>query len=280
MSRRLYFDMETSYNLVASFQIGRKVFLGPESIVKERAVICIAYKWENDTRVYTFQWDRNQCDKAMLAKFVKIAQQADEIVAHNGDRFDLRWLRTRCAFHRIPCPPDFTSIDTLKLARAGFNFNSNKLDYIGKFLGVGQKVVTERGLWDKVILHNDPKALKSMVAYCQQDVLLLQRVHAEIVPYTKHRTHRWMDEGATRIDCPECGSSNGKSHKRRISASGQKSLQVQCQGCGKYYLVPEVVWDRVKKKQADEVARAKVDNLKKLEAAARINRSLNENARR
>lgn len=280
MSRRLYFDMETSYNLVASFQIGRKVFIAPENIVKERAVICIAYKWENDPTVYTFAWDRRQCDKAMLSKFVKIANQADEIVAHNGDRFDLRWLRTRCAFHRIPCPPDFTTIDTLKLARAGFNFNSNKLDYIGKFLGVGQKAVTERGLWDKVILNNDARALKSMVEYCQEDVRLLQRVHSELIPYTAPKTHRAMHNDGNRIDCPECRSESTRINQYRTSASGVKMAQLQCNDCGKYFKIPRATYDRLMKgvEEDKNKATAKVNNA--IEAALRVNRSLNENKRR
>ena len=277
MSRRLYFDMETSFNIVATFQIGRKMFIGPESIIKERAVICIAYKWENDPRVYTFQWDRDQCDKAMLAKFVKVAEQADELVAHNGDRFDIRWLRTRCLFHRIPCMPDFVSVDTLKLARSGFNFNSNKLDYIGKFLGVGRKM-DAGGIesWKAVILNNDRKALNHMVAYCQQDVELLQRVHAELIPYTKAKTHRGMLNGGARIDCPECGSTEYKINQHRITGAGVRVVQLQCKDCGKFHNVPDTTFKANVEKRKDEVVKVK----ERLETAARINRSLNENTRR
>jgi DNA polymerase elongation subunit (family B) len=277
MSRRLYFDMETSFNIVATFQIGRKMFIGPESIIKERAVICIAYKWENDPRVYTFHWDNNQCDKAMLAKFVKVAEQADELVAHNGDRFDIRWLRTRCLFHRIPCMPDFVSIDTLKLARAGFNFNSNKLDYIGGYLGVGRKMdAVGIEAWKTVILKNDRKALSHMVAYCQQDVELLQRVHTELIPYTKHKTHRAALHGGERVDCPECGSVNSRINQNRISGAGVQYLQLQCNDCGKYHNVPKVAFDRVTKERKDVVAKAK----ERIETAAKVSRALNENKRR
>lgn len=277
MSRRLYFDIETSPNVVLSFRVGRDLHIDHDNIVKERAIICIAYKWENDPRVYSFAWDKNQCDKAMLAKFVKVASQADEIVGHNGDRFDIKWLRTRCLYHRIPCMPDFVSIDTLKLSRSGFNFNSNRLDYIGKFLGVGRKIDTGGfKLWKAITLDNDRKALKSMVDYCEQDVNLLQRVHAELIPYTKHKTHRAMLNGGARIDCPECGSSDYKINQHRITGAGVRVVQLQCKSCGKFHNVPDTTFNAAVNKRKDEVGKAK----ERLETAARINRSLSENARR
>jgi DNA polymerase elongation subunit (family B) len=44
-------------------------------------------------------WDKKQSDKAMIKAFLKVMAQADEIVAHNGDKFDLKWLRTRALLH-------------------------------------------------------------------------------------------------------------------------------------------------------------------------------------
>ena len=276
MSRRLYFDLETSPNIVLSFRVGRDLHIDHDNIVKERAVICIAYKWENDPRIYSFAWDKSQCDKAMLAKFVKIANQADEIVGHNGDRFDIRWLRTRCLFHRIPCMPEFTSIDTLKLARSGFNFNSNRLDYIGKFLGVGRKKDTGGfGLWKSVTLDNDRKALKSMVDYCERDVELWQRVHAELIPYTKNRTHRGVFGGRTKADCPECTSENTVINKRRISAAGVPHIVMQCKDCGKYFKVSETA----KRKVDEDRRKDKARDMLRIETGQAVNRAINENLR-
>ena len=38
-----------------------------------------------------------------LLTLLKIANQADEIIGHNGDRFDIKKVRTRCIYHRVPC---------------------------------------------------------------------------------------------------------------------------------------------------------------------------------
>jgi DNA polymerase III epsilon subunit-like protein len=82
----------------------------------------------------------------MIKAFLKVMAQADEIVAHNGDRFDLKWLRTRALLHGLDVMPSPKTIDTLKWAKRYFNFNSNKLDYIAKYLGVGQKMGADVGV--------------------------------------------------------------------------------------------------------------------------------------
>ena len=124
--KRLFFDLEVSANVVFSWRIGRDVSLSPDDIIKERAIICACYKWEGDDKVYSLEWNKGD-DKDLLLKFSKVINSADEVITQNGDAFDIKWLRARCIYHDIPVSPKFNSIDTLKMARAGFKFNSNKL---------------------------------------------------------------------------------------------------------------------------------------------------------
>jgi hypothetical protein len=46
--RRLFWDIEVTPNLVWSWRVGFKINLSHENIVKERKVICIAFKWEGE----------------------------------------------------------------------------------------------------------------------------------------------------------------------------------------------------------------------------------------
>lgn len=119
----------------------------------------------------------------MLVKFAKIANSADEIIAQNGDNFDIKWLRTRCLYHRISVSPKFNTIDTLKMARQGFRFNANRLDYMGKFMGFGGKIHTDYDMWKDILLKNDQKAMALMVAYCKEDVVLLEKVYNTLQDY-------------------------------------------------------------------------------------------------
>ncbi len=178
----LYFDLEVSANIVFSWRIGRDVALTPDNIIQERAIICVSYKWAHEDEVQSISWNKGD-DKQLLEKFAKIIDSADIVVTQNGDSFDIKWLRARCIYHGIPVSPKFNSIDTLKMARAGFKFNSNKLDYLGQYLGLGKKLDTGYGLWKDITLNNDKEAMKKMVSYCEQDVLLLEKVHQKLKAY-------------------------------------------------------------------------------------------------
>lgn len=234
MIKRLFFDIEVSPNIGFFWNPGYNITLDYNNIIHERAVICACYKWEHENKVHSLVWDKNKNDKQLLEKMVAVMLQADQIVAHNGDNFDQAWIRTRCLFHGIPIPPAFVSVDTLKEARNRFRFNSNRLDYIGKFLGLGKK--TETGgfdLWKKITLKNDKKALKEMVDYCKNDVLLLESIFKKMNPYIKSNLHVSGDKCA----CPECNSH--KVHKQgfRTTATGTKYIRYRCADCGKWYQV-------------------------------------------
>lgn len=91
--KRLFYDIETSFNIIADFSCGYNKIIRPNQIIKERQIICISYKWEDEYEVHSLDWGKRQCDKALLKKFVKVIGEADELVAHNGDRFDIKWIK-------------------------------------------------------------------------------------------------------------------------------------------------------------------------------------------
>ena len=231
--RRLFFDIETSPNIGFFWQPGHKINIGHENIIHERAIICICYKWSDQNKVYHLQWDAKQNDKKMLVDFIKVANQADELVGHNGDNFDLKWIRTRCYFHDIDMMPSFKTIDTLKEARKGFRFNSNRLDYISKFGGSTGKIGTSFSLWKDIVLKKCDKSLRYMVKYCKKDVIELETVFNKMNKYIKPKT----SITTCKSDCPECGSENVRNVRITTSASGVKKHQFQCLECYKHFTV-------------------------------------------
>jgi len=245
--KRLFFDIETSPNVGLFWSSGYKLNIPCTNIIKERAIICISYKWAGDDKIYSLTWDNKQNDKSMLEKFIPIANEADELVAHNGDRFDLPWIRTRCLFHRIPMFPSYTSIDTLIQSRARFRFNNNSLDYIANFLGLGGKLPTGFDLWKKIVLNNDKKALNEMMVYCENDVILLEKVYNTMANYFPHKTHYGPMLGEGKSSCPECGSSNLRFNRRTFTASGIERIQLECNDCGKYNTVSAKIWSSISK---------------------------------
>lgn len=235
--KRLFFDIETSFNIVSSWSVGPKINLSPDNIIHERAIITICYKWEHESRVHSLTWNKGN-DKKMLLEFAKIMHSADEVLGHNGDAFDIRWVRTRCIYHGIPLFPDFQSVDTLKLSRRGFKFNSNKLNYIAQFLGIGKKAETGGlQLWKDIVLKNSTSAMKKMVDYCKKDVLLLEKVYQKLSPYIIHKTHIGVVLGKSKHSCPGCGGTHTISNGQRIMSSGLKKQRLHCQDCGSYFTI-------------------------------------------
>ena len=233
--KRLFFDIETAPNICLVFQTGHKINIDSGNIIKERAIICICWKWEDSKEVFEAHWDAKQNDKTLLQKFIKVANEADELVGHNGDRFDLAWIRTRCLYHGIDIFPKYITIDTLKVARQSFKFNSNKLNYIADFLGLGQKIKTDFSLWKNIVLHKDKKAMENMIKYCKKDVELLEKVFKVLNNHIPAKTHFGVVFNQDRGSCPECGSNHITRSKKMVRASGIRVIQMRCCTCGKHH---------------------------------------------
>jgi len=250
MTKRLFYDIETSPNIGLFWQPGYKVRITHDNIIQERAIICICWKWEGQKTVHYSKWDKGD-DKDCLEKFMKVALNADELIGHNGDNFDEKWIRTRCLKHGIECPPKFGSLDTLKKARQHFRFNSNRLDYIGKFLGLGGKIETTYGLWKDILLNNCSKAMNDMVKYCKKDVVLLEQVYHKLQPYINDNTHVGEAMGMGRYSCPSCGCDKPHYNRMLITKAGMRRHTLRCGDCKKYYTVSNAVW--MQKLEADHL---------------------------
>ncbi len=136
----------------------------------------------------------------------KLINEADIIVAHNLDGFDLKRANTRFLKHNLPHPDYYRKIDTLKVVRQNFKISSNKLDYVCKFLGLDTKINTGGfELWKKCY-DGDKEALSKMNEYCNNDVKILENVYLELRPYIKNHPRIELEDGK----CPNCGSDNLK----------------------------------------------------------------------
>src|SRR5688572_10991990 len=178
--RILVYDIETSLELVTVFGLKYNDFIPPENIYSERHLVSICWKWLGEKTIHSvsllddpkrFAKDPHD-DRHICEVFHKVLDEADVIIAHNGDAFDYKYLQTRFLYHNMSVTPPQASIDTYKIAKQRFLFNSNKLDYLGKFLGLGGKRPTPKGLWLDV-LNGSKKAIKTMVEYNKRDVTLL-----------------------------------------------------------------------------------------------------------
>ena len=234
----LFWDLETSLQLAAIFQLAHNDWIDPSSLVTERYIICASWKWAGEDKVHSisvtdfkkaFEKDPHN-DKHVVAKLHEVLSEADVIVHHNGDSFDKRYLDTRILFHNLPALPPITSIDTYKVAKSKLLFNSNKLDYVAKYLGVGGKKSTTPGLWMK-ILNGEKKAHQEMVDYNKHDVVILEKVYKKLMPYIQNHVTR---EIYGQIGCPRCGSKKVQSRgfHRAVTKTYRRYC---CNTCGGWF---------------------------------------------
>jgi DNA polymerase III epsilon subunit-like protein len=237
-AKTVLYDLETTHNLAAVFRLANEDYIPPENIVAERYIVCASWKVLGESKIHSVStldnrklFKKDPSNDAHVCEVLHdVLAEADVIVAHNGDRYDLKFAETRMLFHGIDPLPPITSIDTLKVAKDRFLFNSNKLDYLGNFLGVGRKKHTTAGLWLEVLRGNE-EAIEEMIGYNKQDVALLERVFQKLQPYMKdHLNRELLSEGG----CPRCGSKKVQSrgvHK----AISRTYRRFQCKGCGGWF---------------------------------------------
>lgn len=235
--KRLFIDIETSPNVVLSWRVGYKIRIDPDNILKERAIICGCWKWQHEKAVHGITWDKEQNDKPVVDKFVELMSEADEVVAQNGDNFDIPWLKTRFLFHGGQSLPRIKTVDTLQWAKRNLYFNSNKLDYMAGYLGIGRKIHTEFGLWKEIVLNQNQKSLEKMMVYCKQDIILLQKVWERLQLLVAPKTHNAVLLNGEKWQCPRCASDNVITSKKKVTAAGTIQHQMQCKKCGGFFTV-------------------------------------------
>lgn len=234
-ARILIYDIETSPNIGWFWRAGYKQTITPEQILEERKVICVSYKWHGEDEVYNLTWDNDKDDRFLIEQFVEVLNEADLIVAHNGDNFDLKWLRTRALVHGIPMLPNYKQADTLKIAKRKLYANSNKLDYLLKLFGLDQKKKLGREVWLKIFLFNDKEAMTEMLDYCDRDVTALEQLY-DILKYTENpMLHAGVQKELVKQTSPITGSVNIEHVKKVTTNRGTVKHIMQDKDTKRYF---------------------------------------------
>ncbi len=110
-------------------------------------VLSFAYKWLDSLGVtvrglpdYEGYKPGASDDKKLMSDLWELLNAADIVVAHNGDSFDIKKSNARFLAHNLSPPATYKTFDTLKMAKKHFRFDSNRLNDLGKSLGIGTKV--------------------------------------------------------------------------------------------------------------------------------------------
>jgi DNA polymerase elongation subunit (family B) len=231
-ARILLFDIETTPNI--SYTWGRY----EQNVIAVKTdwrILCVAYKWLGSSGVHFLTTQNKKDDKELCESLHKLLQQSDVVVAHNGDEFDVKKSKARFLVHGLKPIKHLATVDTKKVAKSAFRFDSNKLDDLGATLKLGRKKKhTGFDLW-LGCMKDDPASWRLMEKYNRQDVILLERVYLKLRPWMK--THPSISALDGRKDCPKCGSSHVHSEGVRANST-TLSRQMHCISCNGWYLIP------------------------------------------
>lgn len=202
-------------------------------------MLSFAYKWAHEEEIKVValpdfpNYKKNiEDDKALAKELWKLFEEADVVIGHNGDAFDVKKSNARFIINGMDPPATYKSIDTLKISRRYFKFTSNKLNELGGYLKLGEKLPhTGSHLWFGC-MNGDLECWELMKKYNIQDVRLLEKVYHRIAPW--HTTHPNMNLYTGGDGCPKCQSAN--IHKRGFDYKiSSKRQRFQCQDCGGWF---------------------------------------------
>ena len=245
----LLFDIETAPNL--SYVWG-KWEQNTLAVEKHWYMISFAYKWLGEKQTYVLslpdfkEYKKDPTnDEPLVKELWKLFDQAEVIIAHNGDTFDIKKSNGRFLKYGLEPPTPYKTIDTLKIARKYLKLDSNKLDDLGDYLKIGRKIRTGGfDLWFDCI-KGDRKAWKHMCDYNKRDVILLEKVYYKLRSWAGNLPNMNIILNGT-FNCPTCGSS--EVHKRGFSYTRIIVYQrFKCLNCG--------AWSRGEAIKADKLLR-------------------------
>lgn len=229
----LLYDLETTPSLGYTWAKYDQTVL---KFVKHRELLSVAWKWvgSKDVHVATREGEKTDRDLAILLR--NLFQEADMLVAHNGDVFDKKIAKTRMIAHGLKPVKQLISVDTRLAARRYFDFNGNGLNDLCGFFGIGSKLPTQGiDLWFGC-MKDDSKAWGIMAKYNRHDVVLLDKVYERLRPWIEnHPNIGRLLNPATPGVCPACGSANVIKNGIRPSMQTIQQRWV-CKDCGHQFV--------------------------------------------
>lgn len=210
-----------------------KAFVAHNQIGHDWFMLTWSAKWLYDSEIIcdrlTVKEAKKKDDSRLVKNLWNLFDEADIVVAHNANKFDIPMANTRFILNGLPPVRPYRIIDTLEVARKGFRFTHNKLDYLGELFGIGHKIDTTFGLW-KGCLKGDENSLQEMSDYNKQDVLLLEEVYLRLRGWIKSHPNLNLYVNNEKV-CSACGSRNLK-EKGEYTTAVNSYKSFQCNDCG------------------------------------------------
>lgn len=231
--RILVLDIETAPMMGDVWSLWQQN-IGLNQLYKDWYILSWSAKWLDGKQVFYADQSKAEHledDSEILRKLWVLLDQADVVIAHNGDRFDIPKINARLIKAGLLPPSPYRKIDTLKIAKAKFKFTSNRLAYLARYLGVDAKdehrEFPGHALWVETRKGN-PKAWKAMRNYNIQDILVLEKVYHKLRPWDSKHPNLGVEGGV----CPVCGEAHSLEKRGFHFSNAGRYQRYVCTSCG------------------------------------------------
>lgn len=169
-------------------------------------------------------------DKHVVKSLWELLNETDIAIAHNGIGFDHKVANTRFVKHGLTAPSPTVAVDTLSIAKAKFNFPSNRLNDLATYLGLGQKEAVEWSDWEGC-MNGSLKHFRRMFKYNKKDVELLEAVWLRLRSWDNRSNYNMVSERPD--SCPQCGSTKLQRRGSYVTKANRFRRFV-CTACGSW----------------------------------------------
>ncbi len=234
----LLFDIETLPMEVYAWSLWQDS-IPLNMIKKDWTILGWCAKWYGEDKVFYADVEGQKDlrdDKKILKQLHVLLDEADIVVGHNSDAFDVKKINARFILNGMQPPSSFKKMDTKKMAKKYFGFTSNKLAYLTDKLCKRYKKLSHGNfpgfkMWD-ACLNKNKEAFKELKEYNTYDVLSLEELFSIMLPWESASLFDVYGH-ADDQQCT-CGHKLFKKCGFHYTATG-KFQKHKCKNCGAEY---------------------------------------------
>jgi len=138
-------------------------------------------EWYNYDITQSTTWPQERDnDRELAVKALSAIAECDIVYAHNGEGFDIKWLRTLAALYEVPFN-ERKLVDPCRVAYKKYALQSNSLENMAQFFKLKeQKMPVAKEVWRRAVLRNSPEDWQILRTRCQSDVSVLNELASRI----------------------------------------------------------------------------------------------------
>jgi hypothetical protein len=209
-----------------------------DSVTEWPRTICAAWRWRGEKKIgFVAEWNEND---DLSLKMHELYDEADVVVGHNIDGFDTQKLASGWLERGLSSPSPWKSIDTLKVARQRFGFESNTLNALCERLGITAKVDRYDPRVARAACEGNVPAQRRIKRYNMGDIVATEALLERLEGWQKNPPNMNLWSGDDELRCVACGSTNLQRRGEQV-ALAQVYDRVQCQDCGTWGRGTEII---------------------------------------